>query len=186
MQKILTILLISVSLFASINALALRVCYPGLEIEYNYMLHIPEWSRYTLTPEQARAALSAHGARKGLKFWRDWNVDGSVSPANYRRSGYDMGHLAPAADLPGNHYTFSTVNIAPQNPRLNRTVWRMIELRVRKLAANSSGPVTITTGTLTYAIIPRTIGAARVVIPEFFFKIVQTPTDTFVYLEPNQ
>lgn len=47
---------------------------------------------------------------------------------DFRCSGYDRGHLAPAA----NHSeTFFLSNISPQNPNFNRGYWKKLEKHVR-------------------------------------------------------
>mmetsp|Transcript_4314 Transcript_4314/g.7543 ORF Transcript_4314/g.7543 Transcript_4314/m.7543 type:complete len:419 (-) Transcript_4314:4-1260(-) len=58
--------------------------------------------------------------------------------ASYRNSGYDRGHLAPAADFGHDDgamaATFSLCNASPQAPSFNRTPWRKLEDWVRKVA----------------------------------------------------
>ncbi|MFW6213172.1 MAG: DNA/RNA non-specific endonuclease [Spirochaetota bacterium] len=56
--------------------------------------------------------------------------------ADYRRSGYDRGHLICSANKRftklQNSETFLLSNMAPQAPRLNRDVWRILEERIRE------------------------------------------------------
>ncbi|KAL7433401.1 hypothetical protein ACHAXH_005941, partial [Discostella pseudostelligera] len=56
----------------------------------------------------------------------------------YRNSGYDRGHLAPAADFACNdkemNDTFVLTNASPQLPRFNRSIWLKLEEFVRKVA----------------------------------------------------
>lgn len=57
----------------------------------------------------------------------------------YRNSGYDRGHLAPAADFAHSdkkmNDTFVLTNASPQLPRFNRAVWLRLEEFVRKVAS---------------------------------------------------
>lgn len=56
---------------------------------------------------------------------------------DYRRSGYDRGHLAPSANHDElevqNSETFLLSNMSPQKPELNRGLWRQLEMAVRQL-----------------------------------------------------
>lgn len=50
-------------------------------------------------PSHQRAALTK-AAKRGDDFREDPEIPtGSATLADYRRSGYDRGHLAPAADM---------------------------------------------------------------------------------------
>ncbi|KAL7546084.1 hypothetical protein ACHAWF_009421 [Thalassiosira exigua] len=61
----------------------------------------------------------------------------------YRRSGYDRGHLAPAADFPRSDEemddTFVLTNVSPQRPRFNRSAWLRLEEFVRSEAQKERG-----------------------------------------------
>ena len=56
---------------------------------------------------------------------------------HFKGSGYDRGHLAPAADFQANpqHHqdTFSLCNIVPQNHIMNVTVWNSLEEWTRRV-----------------------------------------------------
>jgi DNA/RNA endonuclease G (NUC1) len=54
----------------------------------------------------------------------------------YRGSGYDRGHLAPAADFPPDMEkdTYTLCNTIPQVPSMNRHGWAQLEAFVRKVA----------------------------------------------------
>ncbi|NES83354.1 MAG: DNA/RNA non-specific endonuclease [Moorea sp. SIO2B7] len=60
-----------------------------------------------------------------------------VTPSDYRRSGYDRGHIAPSADRDSNaednSATFLMSNMMPQSPSNNREVWRELESYERYL-----------------------------------------------------
>lgn len=83
-------------------------------------------------------AAASKTARKGMNF----HEEKSLSPyhrsrnAYYRDSGYDRGHLAPAADYSGKNMedTFALTNVSPQIPRFNRSIWLRLEEFVRKEA----------------------------------------------------
>jgi endonuclease G len=65
-------------------------------------------------------------------------ITGSAQLADYRRSGYDRGHLAPAADMSWGakamDESFFMSNMSPQSPSFNRGMWNKLEAQVRKWA----------------------------------------------------
>ena len=70
----------------------------------------------------------------------DFRVDPKISrwsatPDDYKRSGYDRGHLCPAADMSFNakamSETFYMSNMTPQLNRLNQDMWAKLEAKVR-------------------------------------------------------
>lgn len=69
--------------------------------------------------------------------------------AAYVHSGFDRGHLAPAADMrtpEGMAQSFSLANIVPQAPIHNRKAWKKIEQDIRKYVIRSGGAVHVITG----------------------------------------
>ena len=98
----------------------------------------------------------------------------SASPTDYKKSGYDRGHLAPAADMKWSKVameeSFFMSNISPQTPGFNRGIWKKLESVVRRWA-NDYEKIYIVTGpvlTKEYS----TIGLNNVSVPDFFFKVV--------------
>jgi endonuclease G len=69
---------------------------------------------------------------------------------DYRGSGFDRGHLAPAGDMPTAQamaQSFSLANMVPQAPEHNRGPWaKSVEAATRKYAARASGNVFVITG----------------------------------------
>jgi endonuclease G len=51
----------------------------------------------------------------------------------YKYSGWDRGHLAPAADFAGNEQqqTYNLCNASPQDPHMNRAIWSRLEEWIR-------------------------------------------------------
>ena len=93
----------------------------------------PSWVYYDSSPTNIVAMpRMPHG------FSADPRVAESDNAIDYGRSGFDRGHMAPAADFNFNKaaltetYLFS--NICPQLPTLNRGEWAQIEREVRELA----------------------------------------------------
>lgn len=115
-----------------------------------------------------------------------------VAPKEYLKTGYDKGHLAPAADFSwdksASDQTFVMTNMAPQLPDLNRKSWKALEERVRRWACGE-GEITVITGLLLssgYASLP-----SGLPIPQAFFKIIidETPprkTLSFIYKQEDR
>ena len=108
-------------------------------------------------------------------FRRDRAVTtGAATLADYRRSGYDRGHLAPAAGMAWSEEvmseSFYLSNMSPQDPGFNRGIWRQLEARVRDWA-DLHGEVFVVTGPVLESELP-TIGPSGVSVPAYYYKVV--------------
>lgn len=101
-----------------------------------------------------------------------------ASLEDYRGSGYDRGHMAPAGDMHNAEamaQSFSLSNIVPQDSTHNRGAWNKIEQDTRKYIMRAAGDVYVFTGPV-YSDNPPTIGARKVAIPSYLFKVVYDET----------
>jgi len=108
---------------------------------------------------------------------------------HYKNSGFDRGHLAPAADFPTKtEDTYNLCNISPQNHNMNMSIWSKIEDFTRRVAdrakSNGGGETYVVTGPLWLP--AKQVAAAKfeysylglgqppslVAVPTHFFKIV--------------
>lgn len=97
--------------------------------------------------------------------------------ADYRGSGYSRGHMAPAGDMysaEGMAQSFSLANMVPQNQRHNAGAWSKIEGDTRKYVQRAQGDVYVYTGPV-YESPVQTIGAGKVAIPKYLYKLVYDP-----------
>lgn len=95
---------------------------------------------------------------------------------DYQNSGFDRGHLAASANHlsseTANRATFSLINVAPQNPGLNRGAWKRLEALIRDVSKRPSIIITVPlylpdeSGELRI----QTIGSGRVWVPTHFGK----------------
>jgi endonuclease G, mitochondrial len=95
---------------------------------------------------------------------------------DYTRSGFDRGHLAPAADMPdeqAQHESFSLANMIPQDPQSNRGLWSGIESAARGLA-RKSGELYVVSGPIFQGTTLRRL-RGRVLVPTHIFKAVYDP-----------
>lgn len=109
---------------------------------FDTVTRCPAWVAYDLEPGEVVVT-----NRAPFPFRADPRIPESDNAADYAGSGYDRGHMAPAADFNfdrialGETYYFS--NICPQMPTLNRGAWAEVEREIRQLAA--SGTVHVVT-----------------------------------------
>lgn len=93
---------------------------------------------------------------------------------NYKKSGYDRGHLCPAGDRRFSEAayteTFLTSNCSPQLHGFNSGIWNSLEQQARRWAQQYGSVYVITGGVLTPGL--DTIGEERVAVPNYYYKIL--------------
>lgn len=101
-------------------------------------------------------------------------ITGSASLNDYKGSGYDRGHLMPAADMVFDEVamseSFYMSNMSPQLPGFNRGVWKRLENQVRRWVIDYEELYIISGGVLNNII--DTIGPNRVSVPGSYYKII--------------
>lgn len=129
-----------------------------------------EWVAYELTSEYLEG-----NARRINDYRADPSVKtGSASLEDYKGSGYDRGHLAPAADMKRSETamseSFFLSNMSPQKSEFNGGPWRALEEIVRTWGREKEHIYIITGPILNDTLnkIPNT----SVSIPEFFYKVI--------------
>ncbi len=99
---------------------------------------------------------------------------GSASLADYKGSGYDRGHLAPAADMNWSKNVMSESsfmsNMSPQKPGFNRGIWKSLESIVRTWAIENDEIYIVTGPVLSDNL--SAIGTNKVAIPAYYYKII--------------
>ena len=129
----------------------------------------PAWVAYDLEPCEVVVT-----NRAAIPFRADPRVKESDNAADYAGSGYDRGHMAPAADFNFDRAalaeTYYLTNVAPQVPSLNRGAWLDAENEVRRLAASGTVHVVVFPefDDRCYPGVRRT---GRVAIPTAFVKV---------------
>ncbi|KPK87010.1 MAG: hypothetical protein AMS27_03610 [Bacteroides sp. SM23_62_1] len=143
----------------------------GFWLAYNEEFEQADWTAYILT----RSMVMTGDEPRSDNFRADTGVvTGSAIPDDYRGSGYDRGHLVPAADMKWSptamRESFLMSNMSPQKPGFNRGIWRRLEEKVRDWAVQNDSIFVITgpgmSGTNEF------IGENRVAVPAYYFKII--------------
>lgn len=149
------------------------VRHAGYTVSYNENWRLPNWVAYELTRQETEGS-----EKRNDRFITDPLITSIIATnSDYVRSGYDKGHMAPAADMKWSSTamkeSFYFSNICPQHPELNRRKWKDLETKVRDWAIADSAIVIICGPIVDKQ--PQTIGKNRVTVPEKFFKVVLAP-----------
>lgn len=117
--------------------------HDGFALSYSGRHRCADWVAEYLPrrrPLPAGAAADDAGADRARSEFKE---DASIPPhlrarlVDFAHSGYDRGHLAPAADHASSQArmdaTFTLSNVVPQSPSLNREYWARLEKFVRDL-----------------------------------------------------
>lgn len=143
-------------------------------VSFNERTKIPNWVAWTISADE----LIERESRTN-----DFQPDPAlpehlaVTTEDYTNSGYDRGHMCPAAD---NKYhwramdeCFHMTNICPQNHNLNAGVWSSLEHQCRQWAEKGHTVHVVCGPILDNKSKARYIGSKhKVCIPDGFFKVV--------------
>lgn len=163
-----------------------------LELDYTYydlcysLTHRQSlWAKHEVTPEQVKGK-----QKRTNNFKADDRLTDPVDPDDYRRSGFDRGHLVPAGDMKQNFTamseSFFMTNMTPQNPSFNSGIWNTLEAHVRDEVLKLGAAIVITAPVLLKTqIYPRL--KTNISIPDYFYKIIffQEQLQMHAYLIPN-
>lgn len=148
------------------------VRYDAFMIHFNSGRGIANCAAYELTRGELNGT-----AERGNEFTADPGVKGCPLPGDYAGSGFDRGHLVPAADLKWNEaamrQSFLMTNVAPMHKALNEGGWAKLEEKLREWTQRDSallvftGPIVATSDT--------TLAGGRVPVPSSYYKVVLAP-----------
>jgi endonuclease G len=170
----LILLVISNGLFAQLeipkyDADDTIITHRGYTLSYNSKYKQANWVAYLLTNEE-----TVKRFQRGEYFAPDPLIPGTDFKVDYLKSGYDRGHLAPAADM---GYSIETMvqsffysNMSPQLPRFNRGVWKKLEMQVRNWAVEYDS-LYVVTGPI-FSDSMKVIGPHRVAVPKAYYKVL--------------
>jgi endonuclease G len=157
---------------------------------------VPLWVSYHLTKEDLQGTA---GRTDDFRPDPEIPVGHRAELSDYKGSGYDRGHMAPAGDMNRSKKvmseSFYLSNMCPQEPTLNRNKWRILEEKARNFTL-AKGESWIITGPVFMDIdgdgnkdcLGR-IGTNRVWVPTHFYKIIVTQNGeikAISFLMPNR
>jgi len=141
-------------------------------LSYSEQHEQAEWVAYVLDKKDI-----AHTNFKRPFFIEDPKVQTkSAHWRNYKKSGYDRGHLCPAGDRKFSKEafdeTFYTSNISPQKHDFNSGIWNKLEQKTRYWAKKYDQLYVVTGGVLENNKKLHTIGKEKVSVPNAFYKVL--------------
>lgn len=149
-----------------------EIAYRNFNVDFNPELHIPNYVAWELTREET------DGMEPRGQFLRDYSVDGCPNSKDYTHSGYDRGHMVPAADMKFDPEAmkecFYMTNICPQAKTLNGGTWKKLEEKCR-IWAQADSAIIIVCGPVLTPAPDEYIGQNRVAVPKAFFKVICSP-----------
>ncbi|MDO6597814.1 DNA/RNA non-specific endonuclease [Oceanihabitans sp. 2_MG-2023] len=164
------------------------VHHEGYSLSYSETHEQAEWVAYELKKSHLSTA----------NFKRPYfEIDKAVKTKaahwrNYKKSGYDRGHLCPAGDRKysksAHDETFLTSNISPQEHAFNAGIWNRLEQKTRYWASKYDGVFVVSGGVLKGNM--KTIGEEKVAVPNQFYKVLidnnSGKTKVIAFLMPHK
>jgi endonuclease G, mitochondrial len=165
------------------------LCRKGYLLSHDPVRKTPLWVVEHLTREKVRSDVERSD---------DFRADAELDPgkraelSDYRGSGYDRGHMAPAADMAWDEQamseSFYLSNMVPQvGIGMNRGIWMELEKKVR-IWARERGELYVYSGPIYHVSDTKTIGNNKVAVPSFLYKIVLDPRqkEAIALIMPNR
>ena len=148
------------------------ITHTGYTLCYSEKNEQAKWVAYRL----AKSMCENDTVKRSDNFRADPNVrTGSAIPDDYKKSGYDRGHLCPAGDMKWNKQamseSFYMSNMSPQKPGFNRGIWKKLEEKTRKWAIQNEEIYIVTAGVLNDTL-PYIGAVYHVSVPKYYYKII--------------
>lgn len=155
------------------------ITHTGFTLLYDEAHEQSSWVAYELTKEETNKIFD-----RTDKFVIDPQVQTkTANDKDYAGSGYDRGHLAPAADMGWSETamaeSFYFSNMSPQTPGFNRGIWKSLEELVRTWAIENNSVYIVTGPVLTPGL--TTVGPNKVSVPNYYYKVILDYTEPGIY-----
>lgn len=151
-----------------------ELCFSSFAVMHSGISRTPLWSAEHLTRDNLHSK-----SKRANNFHPEEQLNPNVRAElrDYSHSGYDRGHMAPAADMPtsqAQHECFTLANMVPQNQDNNRGIWAGIEEATRELT-KQKGELYVITGPLFIGTSLLRVGG-RVLVPTKIYKAIYDPS----------
>jgi len=166
------------------------LCRKGYLLAHDPAKKTPIWVVEHLTRDRLQRKVTGRS--------EDFRADGDLAQgarselSDYRGSGYDRGHMAPAGDLTWDEEamseSFYLSNMVPQvGVGNNRGIWMELEKKVRNWGLDR-GELFVYSGPIYRAEDQETIGKNRVAVPGYLYKVVLDPrkNEVIAVILPNR
>jgi endonuclease G, mitochondrial len=163
------------------------LCRKGYLLAHDPYYLTPLWVAEHLTTQKANGTLKR---KNSFKADPDFPVGARAELSDYKKSGYDRGHMAPSGDMSWDaeamKESYYLSNMVPQNPNMNQKIWKNLEEKIRQWAIDR-GELYIYTGPIYAQEELDTIGDNQVCIPTHIYKIVFDPqkVEAIAFIMPN-
>ena len=150
------------------------LCFDSFAVYYSPQDKKPIYVVQKLNREQ----FSAPHPRRTNQFYEEARLPFAERAllSDYRGSGYDRGHNAPAGDMSNERamaQSFSLANMMPQARQNNQGIWaKNVEEPTRHYAKRATGDIYVFTGSTGNQ---GSIGRSHVTIPTHLYKLVYDP-----------
>ncbi|MCH5237935.1 MAG: DNA/RNA non-specific endonuclease [Muribaculaceae bacterium] len=147
--------------------------YTGFTVSFNKDNHTPNYVAWELLGTEVSNEVS-----RTDNFWQDLEIEGCPAHSDYSYSGWDRGHMCPAADQKWSREAmedcFVMTNMCPQDHDLNAGAWNTLENKERQWAKRDSC-IMIIAGPIYSENDTDRIGRSGVRVPGAFFKALLAP-----------
>ena len=147
--------------------------YTGFTVSFNKNNHTPNYVAWELLASEV-----SNNVSRSDNFWQDPEIIGCPAHSDYSYSGYDRGHMCPAADQKWSEKAmndcFVMANMCPQDNQLNAGAWLTLENKERDWAKRDSA-IVIIAGPIYKETDTKRIGNIGVRVPSAYFKALLAP-----------
>lgn len=147
--------------------------YTGFTLSFNKDNRTPNYVAWELLGTEVSNEVS-----RTDNFWQDSDIIGCTKHSDYTGSGFDRGHMCPAADQKWSEAAmndcFVMANMCPQLHDLNADAWETLESKERIWAKRDSA-VMIIAGPIYTEDDQSYIEKSKVRVPGAFFKVLLAP-----------
>lgn len=146
----------------------------GYAVGYSESMRNPLWAAYRIfdVPDLNKRVIGPRPSG----FFVDRRTYTQVAHNDYTHSGFDRGHMAPNYGIASRYgreaqlETFRMTNVIPQNPNVNRHIWKDLEMRIARRYGRSFREVWVITGPVFQGEIRKM--DSGVTIPSAYYKII--------------